>query len=68
MTSTATPIKGNIAREAPGRNRRYTAGRICSSPGCNTRLSIYNPGKTCSLHTPFKAPIIRGKKTSVSAA
>lgn len=61
---TTTTLKGNIAREAPGRNRRYEEGRVCSSSDCNTKLSIYNPGKTCSLHTPFKAPIMRGKKNS----
>lgn len=61
---TTTTLKGNIAREAPGKNRRYAEGRVCSSPDCNTKLSIYNPGKTCSLHTPFKAPVMRGKKAS----
>lgn len=61
---TTMTLKGNIARESPGRNRRYAQGRICSSAGCDTKLSVYNPGSTCSLHTPFKAPIMRGRRSS----
>lgn len=58
-----TTLKGNPVRAVPGRTRRYQEGRICSSSECNTRLSVYNSGKTCAVHTPFKAPIMRGKKT-----
>lgn len=61
---TTTTLRGNLVREAPGRNRQFQQGRVCSTEGCNTRLSVYNPVKTCSLHTPFKAPIMRGKKSS----
>lgn len=28
--------------------RRKGAVRICRTPGCNTQLSRYNPGKICS--------------------
>jgi hypothetical protein len=64
VSMTTTTLRGNLVREAPGRNRQYQHGRVCSTENCNTRLSVYNPGKTCSLHTPFKAPIMRGKKSS----
>ena len=32
------------------RSRRFTAGRVCESPGCGTHLSIYNGGTKCALH------------------
>jgi hypothetical protein len=28
----------------------YGKGRICSTEGCRTRLSRYNPTKHCSIH------------------
>ncbi|MGH9063998.1 MAG: hypothetical protein ACRDZQ_05955 [Acidimicrobiales bacterium] len=30
--------------------RAFRRGRVCSAPGCRTRLSIYNSGDRCSLH------------------
>jgi hypothetical protein len=33
------------------RARTYQTGRTCGHPGCNTRLSVYNPSTTCALHT-----------------
>ena len=45
-----------------GRTRRSTAGRVCERPGCETRLSIYNDGKHCSLHAPMQVPRTRGRK------
>ena len=27
--------------------RRYAAGRRCVDPGCNARLSVFNPGPVC---------------------
>ncbi len=29
------------------------AGRVCSEPGCDTRLSIYNTTERCSVHHQF---------------
>ena len=29
----------------------YERGRVCDEPGCDTRLSIYNPSPFCALHT-----------------
>ena len=42
--------------------RRSKAGRICNDPSCETRLSIYNDGKFCSLHAPMITPRTRGRK------
>jgi hypothetical protein len=29
---------------------QHEAGRVCQSPGCDTRLSIYNSSSRCSVH------------------
>ncbi|HTZ08897.1 MAG TPA: hypothetical protein VMB72_07485 [Acidimicrobiales bacterium] len=34
-------------RRAP---RTFGAHRVCSAPGCDTRLSMYNAGALCSSH------------------
>lgn len=31
--------------------RTYGRGRVCSSSGCGTTLSLYNPHPFCSLHS-----------------
>jgi hypothetical protein len=28
----------------------FARGRVCDEPGCDTRLSIYNPSPICALH------------------
>jgi hypothetical protein len=28
----------------------FARGRVCDEPGCDTRLSIYNPAQFCALH------------------
>ena len=35
-------------------SRRYSAGRICGYPGCDTRLSTYNATDRCALHSPLQ--------------
>ena len=46
--------KGSLGRLAPGRRsdrvRNYRVGRVCSEPGCETVLSIYNPSSRCAVH------------------
>jgi hypothetical protein len=32
------------------RSRSYRTGRVCSSDGCGTVLSRYNPTAHCSVH------------------
>lgn len=37
----------------PGYERAtHPSGRVCSHPGCDTQLSMYNPESTCDLHRP----------------
>ena len=36
-------------RHPPGKlQKSYPKGRICESPGCTTRLSIYNDDEICA--------------------
>ena len=41
--------------------RKYVSGRLCAAHGCDTRLSIYNKGSYCSLHTKDVVRV-RGKR------
>jgi hypothetical protein len=43
-------------------SKSFAKDRVCSEPGCSTRLSIYNNGKYCSQHEPMSVPRTRGKK------
>jgi len=43
-------------------SKAFKPGRICSEPGCQTALSIYNKGKFCYSHEPMQAPRTRGRK------
>jgi hypothetical protein len=42
--------------------RTFRHGRVCSEPGCETKLSIYNDDDLCSLHVSPSTPRLRGKK------
>jgi hypothetical protein len=53
----AKPLSGS---DRP--SRRFTSGRTCKEPTCETRLSMYNNGKYCSQHEPMIVPRTRGKK------
>jgi hypothetical protein len=33
----------------------FRADRTCAEPGCETRLSVYNPRQRCWLHEPAHA-------------
>lgn len=33
--------------------RTFKSGRVCLHPDCETILSAYNPGKTCSVHSGY---------------
>lgn len=33
---------------------QYGARRLCRHPGCETRLSVYNPSDTCTMHAGWK--------------
>ena len=54
--------RGSRISSIEGRTRRVTAGRVCDTNGCETKLSIYNDGRHCSLHAPMVVPRTRGRK------
>lgn len=43
-------LGGPLVGELGARVAQAPAGRVCEEEGCNTRLSVYNPGARCSLH------------------
>ena len=60
MSDTAVvghPITGN---DRP--SKAFSKNRVCREVGCETRLSMYNNGKFCSIHEPMTVPRTRGKK------
>jgi hypothetical protein len=50
------------------RPRVYAAGRVCSSPDCETVVSRYNRSDSCFKHRPVAYPRIRGKFSEEWAA
>ena len=40
--------------------RRYSAGRLCGHPDCDTHLSVYNKTNYCALHQAGVRIRIRG--------
>jgi hypothetical protein len=58
----AEQVRGERISSIEGRTRRSAAGRVCDDPGCETKLSIYNDGRHCSLHAPMVVPRTRGRK------
>lgn len=47
---TLTPIADIQIPLIPDLPHRYGEGRVCHEDGCETRLSVYNPGRFCCLH------------------
>ena len=48
-------FRGASVRNLPRPNKTYTAGRVCTEPGCETKLSIYSKWKYCWQHEPVHA-------------
>ena len=60
--------RGAAVRSLPRPNRRYSSGRVCAEPGCETRLSVYSKWSHCWQHEPVHAYIPRGKRKSKKRA
>jgi hypothetical protein len=45
-----------------------SGGRVCSAPGCTTRLSIYNLASFCWQHAELHFPNYRGKRLAGNKA
>jgi hypothetical protein len=61
MSETAT-VGSPLGTGSDRPSKAFGKGRVCREDGCRTRLSLYNPGKFCSLHEPMTVPRTRGKK------
>lgn len=44
--------------------RTYKKGRVCADRDCDTRLSIYNESRYCSLHATRIVPRLRGRRAA----
>jgi hypothetical protein len=60
----AGAIKGSHVGELPRKSRQYETDRICSHPGCITKISKYNRRETCFAHAGVKIPRLRGRKVA----
>ena len=60
--SEAAVVGSSLSSGGDRPSKRYAKDRVCCEDGCNTCLSLYNPGKYCSLHEPMVVPRTRGKK------
>ena len=38
--------------------RTFGRDRTCTHHGCTTRLSMYNSGSLCALHSPFRSVVV----------
>lgn len=56
--------RGAHVRSLPRPNRKFSDGRVCGAPGCETRLSIYNKWTYCWQHEPVHSYTPRGKRKS----
>jgi hypothetical protein len=54
-------VKGSPVIRLPRRPRQLVAGRICTEPGCDTILSVYNKQQYCYVHRVPRKPRTRGK-------
>ena len=55
-------MKGSRPGKLPPQSQTSKGGRICDTPGCTTKLSIYNIGSKCWQHADLNFPNYRGKR------
>ncbi|MCZ6455806.1 MAG: hypothetical protein O6853_04150 [Actinobacteria bacterium] len=58
MTDT---VRGAAIKGVSRPSKRFSKDRVCSKPGCETRLSQYNKAEYCHAHAPIRFPRVRGK-------
>jgi hypothetical protein len=54
--------RGGSVRSLPRPNKTFAKGRVCASPGCGTKLSMYSKWEYCWQHEPVHAYVPRGKR------
>ena len=57
-------MKGSRPGHHPPPTPSTDGARTCAHPGCETKLSMYNPRKHCWQHTDVVFPNYRGKRLS----
>lgn len=57
----AQAVRGSRPGKLPHVSQTSETGRVCTFPGCETRLSIYNLTGRCWQHTDLVFPNYRGK-------
>lgn len=48
--------------------RTFPRGRTCAWEGCATRLSMYNSGRLCAVHAPYRAVLLAVTPLEAEAA
>lgn len=61
-------IRGTKPQALPRASQQFPEGRICSAPGCGTKLSTYNRRERCWAHAEMKVPRLRGRKPAAGSA
>lgn len=61
-------MQGSHPGKLPPPSKTHEVGRICEAPGCQTRLSVYNPAFSCWQHTDITFPTYRGKRLQPGSA
>jgi len=54
-------VRGSAIKGVTRPSKRFAEGRVCSKPGCGTKLSRYNKSDYCHAHAPVRFPRVRGK-------
>ncbi len=54
--------KGTRPGHLPAPSRPEEEGRVCTYPGCETKLSVYNGTRRCWQHAEVVFPNHRGKR------
>jgi hypothetical protein len=53
--------KGSAIKGISRPSRKYSKGRVCAAPACETKLSQYNRREFCYPHAPVRFPRVRGR-------
>jgi hypothetical protein len=56
------PMQGSHPGHLPPPSKTHGTDRVCESPSCETKLSIYNPARHCWQHAEAIFPSYRGKR------
>lgn len=61
LTQETPTIVGRIPEKSGKTPKTSTVGRVCSDPGCETKLTRYNTSDYCYRHKPARFPRVRGR-------